>query len=134
MKPLCVVVLCLLVGCLSQGVRGVYYVSVETEPLDENGDGIGDGITIFLVFRDRDLEPVSFSDAECVATVRVYGGNGLMCEKVVSFDSSALVGKEGGGIVIVGEEVQENYGDVKVVVTIEGRGEFRSEKKHVRLR
>ncbi len=133
MKLLCVVVLCLLVGCLSQGVRGVYYVTVETEPLDDNGDGIGDGITIFLVFRGRDLEPVSFSDAECVATVRVYGENGLMYEKVVSFDSSALVGK-GGGIVILGEDVQEDYGDVKVVVTIEGRGEFRSEKKHVRLR
>ncbi len=122
-----VLVVCGIVGCFQQGVKGVYYVSVETESLDVDGDGIQDGITVFLVFRNRNFEEVSFYDAECTAKIRVYG-EGLVYEKEVSFDSS------GGSFEILSEEAGMEYGDISVVVRIEGRGEFRSEKKNVRLR
>lgn len=125
-----ILILCCM-GC--QGISGVYHVTMKTEPYDGNGDGVQDGITIFLMFRDRELEPVSFYDAECTAVIRVYG-DGVLYEKEVFFDSSELVGKAGGGIVILSEEVGIEYGDVLVVVTIKGRGEFRCEKKKVRLR
>ncbi|KYK37044.1 MAG: hypothetical protein HXS48_09330 [Theionarchaea archaeon] len=127
-RSLCVLVL-LVVGCFEQGVRGVYYVMVETEPFDKDEDGIQEGIMIFLVFRDRELEPVSFYDAECRVVVRVYG-DGMVYEKEVLFDSSGLVGRQ-GGIVVLSEDVGVEYGDIVVVVTIEGRGEFHAEKKGV---
>lgn len=125
-----ILILCCM-GC--QGISGVYHVTMKTEPYDGDGDGVQDGITIFLVFRDRELEPVSFYDAECTAVITVYG-DGILYEKEVFFDSSELVGKAGGGIVILSEEAGIEYGDVLVVVTIEGRGDFRCEKKNVRLR
>jgi len=102
---------------------------VETEPFDKDEDGIQEGIMIFLVFRDRELEPVSFYDAECRVVVRVYG-DGMVYEKEVLFDSSGLVGRQ-GGIVVLSEDVGVEYGDIVVVVTIEGRGEFHAEKKGV---
>lgn len=127
-QMLCVLVL-LVVGCLEQGVRGVYYVMVETEPFDKDGDGIQDGITVFLVFRNRELEPVSFYDAECRVVLRVYG-NGVVYEREVLFDSSELAGRQ-GGIVVLSEDLGVEYGDIAVVVTIEGRGEFHAEKRGV---
>lgn len=124
-----IVVLCV-AGCFYQGVRGVYYVSMETEVLDEDGDGVQDGVTIFLLFRDRDMNVVSFGDAECTAVIKVYSSEGLVCEKEVSFDSSAMVGEQGGGIPIV---MEDGVYDIEVVVRIEGRGEFRTEKKKVKV-
>ena len=118
-----IVVLCV-VGCLHQGVTGVYYVTVETEPCTA-------GVTVFLVFRDRDMEPVTFYDGECTAVISVYN-TGVVYEKEVFFDSSTSVGRPGGGITILREEVNNiSRGDIKVIVTIKGRGEFRSEKKNV---
>jgi len=127
-----ILVLCV-AGCFYQGVKGVYYVTMETESLDADGDGVQDGITVFLVFRDRDFNVVSFYDAECRAVVRVYDDHGLVCEKEVSFDSSELVGKAGGGIPVVVSNGDNKYGDITVVVYIEGRGEFHTEKKNVKL-
>lgn len=126
-RLLCIVVL--VMGCLEQGVRGVYYVTVETEPYYE--EGAQEGVMVFLVFRDRDLEPVSFYDAACRVVVKV-SSDGMMYEKEVLVDSSGLVGRQ-GGIVIKGEDVGVAYGDVVVVVVIEGRGEFHAEKKDVKL-
>lgn len=136
MKRLVCVFVFLVAGCFYQGVKGVYYVTMETEPLDVDGDGIQDGVTVFLLFRDRDFSVVSFYDAECTAVVRVYDEDGLVFEKEVSFDSSVLVGEAGGGIPVVVPEDENGsmYGDITVVVIIGGRGEFRTEKKNVRLR
>jgi hypothetical protein len=119
-------------GCLSQGVKGVYYVTVETEPLDVDGNGVQDGISVFLLFKDRNLEPVSFYDAECKVIVRIYDGKNMVYEKEVFFDSSELVGRPGGGIPLrLGSN--SGYGDIRVIVVIAGRGEFHSEKKNVKL-
>ena len=126
-----IVIVCV-VGCLHQGVGGVYYVTVETEQYDENGDGVLEGVVVFLMFKDRELEPVVFYDAECKVVLSVYSGGGLIYEKEVFFDSSELVGRR-GGILVTGEEVGCEYGDIMVTVTIEGRGEFRSEKKNVKF-
>lgn len=128
MKRLVLLVL-LVTGCLYQGVASVYYVTVETEEIDENGDGVQDGVNLFLVFKNREFEQVSFYDAECRATVRVYQGDEMVYEKEILFDSSELVGRA-GGIVITTEDVS-GTGDIQVFVVIEGRGEFRSEKKDV---
>lgn len=127
-RLLCVLVL-FIGGCFEQGIRGVYYATVETEPFDKDGDGIQDGITVFLVFRDQELEPVHFYDAECEVIVKMYG-NGVVYEKKVLFDSSELVGRQ-GGIVILSKDVGIEHGDIAVVVIIEGRGEFHAEKKGV---
>ena len=127
----CILILCV-VGCLHQGVAGVYYVTVETESYDENGDGVLEGVLVFLMFKDRELEPVVFYDAECKVVLSVYSGGELMYENEVLFDSSELVGRR-GGILVTGEEVGCEYGDIIVIVTIEGRGEFRSEKKNVKF-
>ena len=126
-----IVILCV-VGCLHQGIAGVYYVTVETEQYDENGDGVLEGVVVFLVFKDRELEPVIFYDAECKVVLSVYSDGEPVYEKEVLFDSSELVGRR-GGIFITGEEVGCEYGDIIVIVTIEGRGEFRSEKKNVKF-
>ena len=126
MKRLILVLL--VTGCLYQGVASVYYVTIETEEIDKNGDGVQDGVNLFLVFKNREFEQVSFYDAECRATVKVYQGE-MVYEKEVLFDSSELVGRA-GGIVITCEEVS-GTGDIKVLVVIEGRGEFRSEKLNV---
>lgn len=120
-----IVILCV-AGCFYQGVKGVYYVSVETEVLDEDGDGVQDGVIVFLVFRDRDMNVVSFGDAECTAVIKVYNSRGLVCEKEISFSSSAMVGEQGGGIPVL---VEEGVYDIEVVVKIEERGEFRTEKE-----
>lgn len=122
-----IVLLVCVTGCLSQGAKSVYFVRVETEPLYTSG--VQEGITVFLVFLDRNGEEVSFSGAESTALVSVYQ-NGLVYEKEISFDSSVLVGREGGGIQVRGVK---GVGDVRVVVKVAGRGEFRSEKKKVTL-
>jgi hypothetical protein len=119
-------------GCLSQGIKSVYFVMIETEPLDVDGDGRQNGISVFLLFTDRELEPVSFYDAECKAILRVYDGKNMIYEKEVFFDSSELVGRAGGGISLRLDSDSE-YGDIKVIVVIAGRGEFHSEKKNVKL-
>ena len=126
MKRLILVLL--VTGCLYQGVASVYYVTIETEEIDKNGDGVQDGVNLFLVFKNREFEQVSFYDAECRAIVRVYQGE-IVYEEEVLFDSSELVGRA-GGIVITCEDVS-GTGDIQVSVVIEGRGEFRSEKKDV---
>lgn len=129
MKRVLLLVLCV-VGCFQQGIKGVYYVAVETE---QYKDGVQEGVTVYLVFKGRDMEPVSFYDAECRAVVKVYG-DGVVYEKEVLFDSSELVGEAGGGIVITKEEVGfTGLVDITVVVTIEGRGEFRSEKRDAKI-
>ncbi|MBU7010972.1 MAG: hypothetical protein HXS46_09800 [Theionarchaea archaeon] len=120
-----IVVLCV-AGCFYQGVKGVYYVTMETELLDEDGDGVQDGVIVFLLFRDRDMNVVSFDNAECTTVIKVYNSEGLVSEKEVSFSSSAMVGEQGGGIPIV---VEEGVYDIEVVIKIEGRGEFRTEKE-----
>ena len=120
-----IVVLCV-AGCFYQGVKGVYYVSVETELLGQDGDGMQNGVIVFLLFRDREFNVVSFDDADCTAVIKVYSSEGLVCEKEVLFSSSAMVGEQGGGIPIV---VSEGVYDIEVVVRIEERGEFRTEKK-----
>lgn len=130
MKRLILIVVLLVTGCFYQGVQSVYYVTVETEAIDEDGDGVQDGVSVFLVFKDREFEPVSFYDAECRATIKVYKGDKMVYEEVVLFDSSEMVGRAGGGIVIDSEEVS-GTGDIRILVVIEGRGEFRSEKKDV---
>ncbi|MBU7018516.1 MAG: hypothetical protein HXS44_13475 [Theionarchaea archaeon] len=127
-KVMCVVCLSV-VGCLYQGVNSVYYVMVETEPYYE--DGVQKGVYVFLVFKDRNMEIVHFYDAECKGVISVES-DGLRYEKEVVFDSSELVGIK-GGILILKEEVKSEYGDITAKVTIEGRGEFHSEKKNVRI-
>lgn len=127
-KVMCVVCLCV-VGCLYQGVNSVYYVMMETEPYYE--EGVQEGVYVFLVFRDKNMEIVHFYDAACTGVISVEG-DGLHYEKEVVFDSSELVGRR-GGILVLKEEVKSEYGDITVKVTIEGRGEFHSEKKNVKI-
>lgn len=127
MRVLCGVLLVLMgAGCVYQGVTNVYYVTIETEPLDANNDGFSDGVTVYLLFKDRNFEPVHFYDAECTAVITVNGYT-----KEVHFESSEIVGRPGGGIPVV---LDCEQGDISVVVVIEGRGEFHAEKKDVTFR
>jgi hypothetical protein len=123
--------LCVVLGCLSQGVRGVYYVLVETEPYDGNGDGLQDGILVFLLFRDRELEPVVFYQADGTAHIWVYQNGEVVGEKEVSFDSSEMVGESEGGILV--KTSGKELGTVRVSVHIKGRGDFTAEKRDVAL-
>jgi hypothetical protein len=123
--------LCVVTGCLGQGVRGVYYVLVETEPYDGNGDGLQDGIIVFLLFRDRELEPVVFYQAEGTAHIWVYQEGEIVGEEEVSFDSSEMVGESEGGILV--KTSGKGLGTVKISVSIKGRGEFTAEKRDVVL-
>jgi hypothetical protein len=113
-------------GCLYQGVNSVYYVTVETEPLDTNNDGLQDGVTVYLLFRDQNFEIVHFYDADCSVVITVNG-----YEKEVHFESSEMVGRAGGGIPVV---LDIEQGDISIVVVIKGRGEFHTEKKNVKFR
>jgi hypothetical protein len=123
--------LCVVLGCLIQGVRGVYYVLVETAPYDGNGDGLQDGIIVFLLFRDRELEPIVFYQADGTAHIWVYQDGETVGEEEVSFDSSEMVGESEGGILV--KTSGEGLGTVRVSVHIKGRGEFTAEKRDVVL-
>ncbi|MBU7013638.1 MAG: hypothetical protein HXS43_02305 [Theionarchaea archaeon] len=118
-------------GCLAQGVQGVYYVLMETDPYDGNGDGLQDGIVVYLLFRNRQLEPVVFYEGKGTAHIWVYQEGNLVGEEVASFDSSEIVGKSQGGIVV--KTAAKGLGTVTARVNIEGRGEFTAEKRDVVL-
>ncbi|MBU6999198.1 MAG: hypothetical protein HXS51_00405 [Theionarchaea archaeon] len=121
--------LCVVAGCLAQGVLGVYYVMVETESYDANEDGEQDGIIVFILFKDRELEPVVFYEAEGTAHIWVYQEGMVVGEEEVWFDSSEMVGKSEGGIPV--RTSGKGLGTVTVKVSIERRGEFTAEKRDV---
>jgi hypothetical protein len=117
-------VLLVLMGCLHQGVRGIHYITGEIESVDEHGDGTAEEIIIFITFRSRSGEPISFSDARCSATITFSDDHILLYETSFSFDSSSLVGESGGIIIPLSELPSGTAVDIHVLINIEGRGRF----------
>ena len=123
---ICIVLV--MTGCLQQGIKGVHYITGEIDSLDEDGDGIPEKMVIFITFRDRSGEPLSFYDTEYCATVTCSDGNTVLYERSESFDASYSIGRGGGIIIPLSEIHAPGMIDISVTVDIEGRGTFQWKK------
>jgi hypothetical protein len=117
-------VLLIVMGCLQQGIRGIHYITGEIDSMDGNEDELAEELIIFITFRSRSGEPISFSDAQCSATITYSDDHMLFHETSLSFDSSSAVGKAGGIIIPLSEIPRNDPIDIHVVIHIEGRGTF----------
>ncbi|MBU7042409.1 MAG: hypothetical protein HXS47_02365 [Theionarchaea archaeon] len=117
-------VLLIVTGCLQQGIKGVHYITGEIDSIDKDNNGIAEGIHIFIAFRDHDGEALSFSDAQCQATITCSIHQKIIYEKSVSFETSSSVGEGGGIILLFSDPPPAQQFDIDVTVEIEGRGIF----------
>ncbi|MBU7031325.1 MAG: hypothetical protein HXS53_02225 [Theionarchaea archaeon] len=117
-----------MIGCLQQGIKGVHYITGDIDSMDEDGDGIPEKLVIFITFRSRSGEPLSFYDAEYCAIVTCSNGSTVLYERSESFDTSYSIGRGGGIIIPLSEIHASEMMDISVTVNIEGRGTFQWKK------